>query len=62
MVQTSARPAGSAPAVAALVVGAVAMGLSPIAVRLADVGPFASAFWRVALALPVLGLLMHLAE
>ena len=30
------------------------MGASPIFVRLADVGPFASAFWRVALALPVL--------
>ena len=41
-------------AVAALVVGAVAMGASPIFVRLADVGPFASAFWRVALALPLL--------
>lgn len=30
------------------------MGASPVFVRLADVGPFASAFWRVALALPVL--------
>jgi len=30
------------------------MGASPIFVRLADVGPFASAFWRVALALPLL--------
>jgi drug/metabolite transporter (DMT)-like permease len=39
---------------AALVLGAVAMGASPIFVRLAEVGPFASAFWRVALALPVL--------
>ena len=38
----------------ALVAGAAAMGLSPIFVRLADVGPFASAFWRVALALPAL--------
>ncbi|MCB1480144.1 MAG: DMT family transporter [Tepidamorphaceae bacterium] len=37
-----------------VVVGAVAMGISPIFVRLADVGPFASAFWRVALALPLL--------
>jgi drug/metabolite transporter (DMT)-like permease len=41
-------------ALAALVLGAVLMGASPIFVRLADVGPFASAFWRVALALPVL--------
>ena len=30
------------------------MGISPIFVRLADVGPFASAFWRVTLALPLL--------
>jgi len=41
-------------AVAALVAGAVAMGISPIFVRFADVGPFASAFWRVGLALPLL--------
>jgi len=39
----------------ALCLGAVAMGISPIFVRFAaaDVGPFASAFWRVALSLPV---------
>ncbi len=41
-------------AVGALVLGAVAMGISPVFVRLAEVGPFASAFWRVALALPAL--------
>ncbi len=39
---------------AALVAGSMAMGISPIFVRLADVGPFASAFYRVALALPAL--------
>src|SRR5689334_3844247 len=33
-------------AFACLVLGAVAMGASPIFVRLADVGPYASAFWR----------------
>ena len=49
-------------AFAALVVGALAMGISPIFVRLADVGPFASAFWRVLLALPALWLWMRLAE
>lgn len=38
----------------ALVLGALAMGISPIFVRLADVGPFASAFWRVFAALPLL--------
>ncbi|MFZ5690459.1 MAG: DMT family transporter [Pseudomonadota bacterium] len=43
-------------ALAALVLGAVAMGASPLFVRLADVGPFASAFWRTALALPFLAL------
>ncbi|NKB50677.1 MAG: EamA family transporter [Rhizobiaceae bacterium] len=43
-----------APAFAALVVGAIAMGISPVFVRFAEVGPFASAFWRVALALPFL--------
>lgn len=37
-----------------LLMGATAMGISPVFVRLAEVGPFASAFWRVALALPVL--------
>jgi drug/metabolite transporter (DMT)-like permease len=41
-------------AVAALVAGAVAMGASVLFVRWADVGPYASAFWRVFLALPLL--------
>ncbi len=40
----------------ALFVGALAMGISPVFVRNAEVGAFASAFWRVALALPLLGL------
>ena len=53
-----------APAFAALCVGAVAMGISPIFVRFAaaDVGPFASAFWRVALSLPVVYVWMVLDE
>jgi drug/metabolite transporter (DMT)-like permease len=50
------------PAFAALVGGAVAMGISPIFVRLADVGPFASAFYRVFLALPVLYAWMRVEE
>jgi drug/metabolite transporter (DMT)-like permease len=45
-----------ATALAALVLGAIAMGASPLFVRMADVGPFASAFWRTALALPFLAL------
>ena len=56
-----AKPDASlAPAYAALVAGAIAMGISPVFVRLADVGPFTSAFWRVALALPVLYAWMRL--
>lgn len=43
-------------AFAALILGAVAMGASPIFVRFAEVGPLTSAFWRVALALPALWL------
>jgi drug/metabolite transporter (DMT)-like permease len=50
----ASRPADSTLAFAALFLGAIAIGASPIFVRLADVGPFASAFWRVALALPLL--------
>ena len=40
------------------------MGLSPLFVRFATagVGPFASAFWRVALALPVLYAWMRIEE
>jgi drug/metabolite transporter (DMT)-like permease len=40
----------------ALVAGAMAMGISPVFVRVADVGLYASAFWRVALALPILAI------
>ena len=43
-----------ASALLALFCGAVCIALSPIWVRVADVGPLASAFWRVALAVPVL--------
>src|SRR5829696_3561549 len=56
--ETTARlDSGAASALIALVAGAVALGFSAIFVRLAaaeGIGPFASAFWRVALALPVL--------
>ena len=63
MSESAAAASGrGAAAFAALVVGAAAMGASPIFVRWADVGPFASAFWRVALALPALYLWMRLAE
>lgn len=40
----------------ALLAGATAIGLAPILVRLSEVGPVATAFQRLFLALPVLGL------
>lgn len=46
-------------AVLALALGAIGMGASPVFVRLAEVGPFASAFWRMFLALPFLWLWLH---
>jgi drug/metabolite transporter (DMT)-like permease len=49
-------------ALAALFAGACAIGTSAVLVRLSDVGPVASAFWRVALAVPVLWLWARLAE
>lgn len=39
-------------ALIAVVLGAVAIGFAPIFVRLSDVDPTATAFWRVALSLP----------
>jgi drug/metabolite transporter (DMT)-like permease len=61
---TARADPGFATAFAALCLGAAAMGISPIFVRYAaaDVGPYASAFWRVALALPVLYGWMRLEE
>ena len=69
---TTARlDSGIATAFAALCLGAVAMGISPIFVRFAsasvggapaDVGPFASAFWRVSLCLPLLYAWMRIEE
>lgn len=47
-------------ALGALLAGATCIALSPIWVRVADVGPTASAFWRVALAVPALWLLVPL--
>lgn len=47
----SLRPAQAG--LAALVLGAAAIGFAPIFVRLSDVGPVATAFYRIALSLPV---------
>lgn len=46
------RPA----ALPALLAGAVAIAFAPIFVRLSELGPVATAFWRLAIALPVLWL------
>jgi drug/metabolite transporter (DMT)-like permease len=50
------------PALPALLLGATFIALSPIFVRVADVGPTASAFWRVALAAPLLWPLLALSR
>lgn len=49
---TLRRPAR--PHLPALIAGGVAIGFAPIFVRLSEVGPSATAFWRLLLALPVL--------
>jgi drug/metabolite transporter (DMT)-like permease len=48
------------PALIALLLGATCIALSPIFVRLSEAGPTATAFWRVALAVPLLWLLWFL--
>lgn len=49
-----AAEGGGRLALAALVVGAAAIGFAPIFVRLSPLGPNATAFYRIALGLPVL--------
>src|SRR5947209_2847945 len=44
-------PTGKGRALGALVIGGVFLGCSPILVRLSQIGPIATAFWRLALAL-----------
>jgi drug/metabolite transporter (DMT)-like permease len=58
----SAHPVASGPALAALFAGATCIALSPIFVRLSEAGPTATAFWRVALAVPALWLLVPFAR
>lgn len=48
------------PALGALLAGATFIALSPIFVRLSEAGPTATAFWRVALAVPALWILCWL--
>jgi len=61
---TNTTATGAAPArlaLAALLLGAVVIGFSGILVKLSETGPLASAFYRVALSLPVFLLWMGLA-
>ncbi len=55
-------PVSSAVAITALLAGATCIALSPIWVRVSETGPTASAFWRVALAVPALWLLVPAAR
>jgi drug/metabolite transporter (DMT)-like permease len=56
MQQSRSSPAGRY-AFPALIAGNLVLALGPWMVRLADVGPVASGFWRVALAIPFLAVL-----
>lgn len=51
------RKGGAGLALASLVLGSVVLGSSPIFVRLSEIEPLATAFYRVALAAPALSLL-----
>ncbi|HEX2147155.1 MAG TPA: DMT family transporter [Pseudorhizobium sp.] len=55
-VQNSARLPEQRAALLALILGGIAIGASPIFVRLSEVGPVATGFWRLALALIPLAL------
>lgn len=55
----SSHPATPRFAFPALVLGNVTLALGPALVRFADVGPVAAGFWRLAIALPVLFLVMR---
>lgn len=46
----------------ALIIGSACLAFGPLLVRLSDVSPVSSAFWRMGLALPVLGLVAVLAN
>ncbi len=56
-----ADPVKSGFALGALLAGATCIALSPIWVRVSEVGPTASAFWRVGLAVPLLWVLFPFA-
>jgi len=51
---SAGRNAGRTLALAALFAGAIAIGASPLFVKVSEAGPVSTAFWRVFLALPFL--------
>jgi drug/metabolite transporter (DMT)-like permease len=51
---TTTPPPSTTPAFVAVVVANIALAFGPWFVRLADTGPVAAAFWRIALAIPFL--------
>ncbi|VXC74499.1 DMT family transporter [Sphingomonas sp. 8AM] len=51
---TGPAPTSTAPALVAVIVANAALAFGPLFVRVADTGPVAAAFWRMALAVPVL--------
>jgi drug/metabolite transporter (DMT)-like permease len=53
------RPRIDALGATALMIGATGIGLAPILVRLSEVGPVATAFYRLALAQPIVWLLLR---
>lgn len=50
----SSSSTASTRGLSALIIGGIALGFAPIFVRVSEVGPSATAFWRLALAVPVL--------
>ena len=56
------RPVAPRIALAALMLGAACIALSPIFVRVSEAGPIQTAFWRVALAVPMLWLMLLVAR
>jgi drug/metabolite transporter (DMT)-like permease len=56
-IEVDPAPLAAPLAFAALLFGNIAIAFGPLLVRFADTGPVASGFWRLALAVPVLGLI-----
>lgn len=54
---TRPAPTSTAPALVAVIVANAALAFGPLFVRLADTGPVAAAFWRMALAVPMLAVI-----